>query len=93
MTKRKAQKESLHAKKPKTLVVNGRGEELILKSSSLIMSIKMAEASRWEDNIRWDFQVPGGREGDSGRTADLDQAVEQTGSSRHVGLSWGTYSM
>lgn len=47
--------------------------------------IKIAEDNHW---VKDKVGFPGwtGREGDEARTGDSDQAVEQRGCSRHVGL-------
>lgn len=53
----------------------------------LTISLKIAEVTCWVKRKRWDFWVPGEREGDSGKNRDFDQTVEQIESGRHVGLS------
>lgn len=49
------------------------------------MSIKEAEANRWAKGKRWDFWVPGGREGDERELAQV--VVEQRKQQTH--RSWG----
>lgn len=59
----------------------------------MIVSIKEAEANYWVKGKRWNFQGPRKKRRDTKRK-NLDQALEQVGSCRHVlGLpgfiAWG----
>lgn len=48
---------------PGNCVGGGTDSKILFPNYFLIMSKNKAEASIWAKGKRWDFQVPGGREG------------------------------